>query len=170
MATGKQQAAASGNVGETAAQRAGREQAARERAERERVAAAHGEQADPADVAADEQDAADEDAEPGEREPGDYEGKQHYPKALYGKYPDGTVVVEKVEDRAAHDRLLETRADLDWAESPADHGLETAPGGTPIESSKHAGIIGTVNAETGVAETVAQRQARESREAQAAKK
>jgi hypothetical protein len=169
MATGKQQAAASGNQ-ENAAARAAREQAARERAERERVAAAHGEQADPADVAADEQDAEAADAEFGEREPGDYDGKQHYPKALYGKYPDGTVVVEKVEDKAAHDRLLETRADLDWAESPADHGLETAPGGTPIESSKHAGIIGTVNAETGVAETVAQRQARESREPQAAKK
>lgn len=103
-------------------------------------------------------------------EPGDYDGKQHYPKALYGKYADGTIVVEKVASKEAHDKLLETRPDLGWAESPADHGLETAPAGTPIESQKHPGIVGKADAETGAAETVAQRDKREALEAEARKR
>lgn len=72
-----------------------------------------------------------------------YEGRQEYPRAVYGKFGDGTIVAEKVVDRADHDRLLAESPEMEWADSPADHGLETAPA-APAESVKHPGIVGKV--------------------------
>lgn len=60
-----------------------------------------------------------------------YEGKQHYPAAVYGKKKDGTIVSRLVNDSEAFAELRDEDHSIEWAASPADHGLETHQAGDP---------------------------------------
>lgn len=78
-----------------------------------------------------------------------YEGKVHYPAAVYGKKKDGTVVSRRVEDAAAFAALRDEDHSVEWASSPADHGIETHPAGDPVDAAAPGAPVESVVGKVG---------------------
>lgn len=68
----------------------------------------------------------------------DYEGKQHYPKALYGKNAKGEVVQRRVESASDHYALEKEAPGMGWTEDLASHGVETHPAASVVADEKLA--------------------------------